>query len=64
MSKLRKRKREQLPVMLHFAGQIEDELNSADFDEPLDLAMTVEQARASAVTLRRWLDELCFLAAE
>lgn len=58
---LHKRKREQLPVMLDFAKDIEDQLASADFDAARGMDLAVTEARHHATRLRRWLHEINYL---
>lgn len=70
MLRIRKKNREQLPVMLefaelieqslNFAAQIETELESKEFDKP-ELWPTIYQARHHAVRLKVWLAELNYL---
>lgn len=73
MLKIRKKNREQLPVMLefaelieqslNFAAQIEQELESKEFDRP-ELWPSIYEARSHASRLKAWLSEINWLVFE
>ena len=60
MLRIRKKNREQLPVMLDFSEQIEHELESSAFDKP-ELWPAIYEARHNAARLKAWLSELNWL---
>ena len=60
MLRIRKKNREQLPVILDFCEQIEKELESSAFDKP-ELWPTIYQARQHSSRLKAWVSELNYL---
>ena len=63
MLRVRKKNREQLPVMLDFSEQIERELESSAFDKP-ELWPAIYEARQHSAKLKAWLSELNYLVFE
>lgn len=63
MLRIRKKNREQLPVMLDFLEQIEKELESSAFDKP-ELWPAIYEARQHVARSKAWLSELNYLAFE
>lgn len=60
---IRKKNREQLPIMLDFAEQIETELESSAFEKQ-ELWPAIYEARQHAARLKAWLSELNWLVFE
>lgn len=60
MLRVRKKNREQLPVMLDFVEQVEKELESSAFDKQ-ELWPAIYEARQHAAKLRGWVSELNYL---